>query len=205
MSRHLRHGEWDARVAAGHCLGLLAEHFQHHTPGDLAAAAADATALEAAAVASGEDVKLEPKPEDGGSSGGGASAEQQHHLLSFASFDVQQVLAQGTPMLASGGEVGWVQGKAGQGWRGGWMLTRLCHLRVLWQLRAPDCGPAPNGCSFCLREYTKMESVVLFLIASPRALESGMPLMLPCPALPSPAPSRECFWYAKLSSRVVKL
>jgi hypothetical protein len=100
VSRHLRHREWDARAAAGHCLGLLAEHFGHHTSAELQAAAA---------------VKLEQ--EEGTSAvatvaiGASAAAtaagtsEEQAHLLSFRSFDVQQVVAQGTPMLASGGEV----------------------------------------------------------------------------------------------------
>ncbi|KAL4458077.1 hypothetical protein ABPG75_012942 [Micractinium tetrahymenae] len=108
VARHLRHREWDARVAAGHCLGLLAEHFQHHTPADLAAAAAAQAA--AAASAGGEaeaaavDVKQEVKQEGGSDLAGATPAEPALHLLSFASFDVQQVLAQGTPMLASGGE-----------------------------------------------------------------------------------------------------
>lgn len=107
VARHLRHREWDARVAAGHCLGLLAEHFQHHTPADLAAAAA------VAAPESKEDeVKVEVKEEAGGPSTSGRP-EPAQHLLSFASFDVQQVLAQGTPMLASGGEEYEVPAEAG--------------------------------------------------------------------------------------------
>ncbi|KAI3435532.1 hypothetical protein D9Q98_001597 [Chlorella vulgaris] len=94
VSRHLRHKDWDARVAAGHCLGLLAEHFAHHTPADLQAAAA-------AGVAAVPDVKQEGV--EAGDSGAAADSELSH-LLSFSSFNVQQVLAQGTPMLASGGE-----------------------------------------------------------------------------------------------------
>ena len=96
VAAHLRHREWDARVAAGHCLGLLAEHFQHSTAADL-----EAAAVAGRGGAADAGVKQEP--------GGGGDAEA--HLLSFASFDVQQVLAQGTPMLASGGEVGWGLGR----------------------------------------------------------------------------------------------
>lgn len=98
VAAHLRHREWDARVAAGHCLGLLAEHFGHHTAQELEAAAA---AGSAAAAATGE---AELKQEDGGA-GGGSGVHAQPHLLSFSSFSVQQVLAQGTPMLSSAGEV----------------------------------------------------------------------------------------------------
>ena len=104
VSRHLRHREWDARAAAGHCLGLLAEHFGHHTSAELQAAAAAAA------------VKLEQEEVTGAvaTAASGAvvagttaasTSEEQAHLLSFRSFDVQQVVAQGTPMLASGGEV----------------------------------------------------------------------------------------------------
>ena len=102
MAAHLRHRDWDARVAAGHCLGLLAEHFSHHTAAELAAAAAAAgdavpeqAAVKQEAAAAGEAAAAPVKQEAAG----------EAHLLSFASFDVQQVLSQGTPMLASGGEV----------------------------------------------------------------------------------------------------
>lgn len=97
VSGHLRHNEWDARVAAGHCLGLLAEHFTHHTAADLEAAAA------AGAPDGGEPGV---KAEEGAAGAGGAGpADTSSHLLSFGSFSVKQVLEQGTPMLASGGEV----------------------------------------------------------------------------------------------------
>ena len=91
VSRHLRHRDWDARLAAGHCLGLLAQHFEHHTPDQLQRAAT-------AGVAKQE----EQQPEGGGRQ---AALHHQHHL-SFAGFSVGQVLQLGTPMLASGGEVG---------------------------------------------------------------------------------------------------
>ncbi len=105
VAAHLRHRDWDARVAAGHCLGLLAEHFGHHTASDLAAAAAaGGTAHEQHAA-----VKQEPAAAGEGPTGDGHAAKPEAgselHLLSFASFNVQQVLSQGTPMLASGGEV----------------------------------------------------------------------------------------------------
>ena len=105
VAAHLRHRDWDARVAAGHCLGLLAEHFGHHTASDLAAAAAAGAATDEQHAA----VKMEPAAAGEGpaSEGAGASSAggSEPHLLSFASFNVQQVMSQGTPMLASGGEV----------------------------------------------------------------------------------------------------
>lgn len=102
VAAHLRHRDWDARVAAGHCLGLLAEHFSHHTAADLAAAAAVGGAVDEQHAA----VKQEPAAvAEGAASEVKSEAGSQPHLLSFACFDVQQVLSQGTPMLASGGEV----------------------------------------------------------------------------------------------------
>lgn len=105
VARHLRHNDWDARVAAGHCLGLLAEHFQHHTPADLASAVGSGG--EGAAKAAAADVKQEGAGEPAGdtAAAAGAPAEPALHLLSFTGFNVRQVLSQGTPMLASGGEV----------------------------------------------------------------------------------------------------
>lgn len=92
-------------MAAGHCLGLLAEHFGHHTASELAAALAAGAAADEQHAA----VKQEPAAAGEGpaSEGPGAlsGAGSQPHLLSFASFNVRQVLSQGTPMLASGGEV----------------------------------------------------------------------------------------------------
>ncbi len=148
VARHLRHRDWDARVAAGHCLGLLAEHFQHHTPADLAAAAARQAATEAVAGRKGESQAStadlpEPVKQEGGSepadagaaaTAAGGAAEPALHLLSFASFDVQQVLAQGTPMLASGGEVGRPLATAGaqhsRGPRAAFSCPgRICRLR----------------------------------------------------------------------------
>jgi hypothetical protein len=85
---HLGHQDWDARLAAGHCLGLLARHFVHRTPADLAAAARSSPFDSAPAAATAP-----PKDDPGGGQ------------LLLASFDVARVLEQGKPLLASGGEV----------------------------------------------------------------------------------------------------
>lgn len=84
---HLKHKEWDARVAAGHCLGLLADHFQHVDVSDLCRAAG-------------------VKPEQlGGDMSEIKTEEDGQRKLSFKDFNVLQVLDQGTPLLASWGEV----------------------------------------------------------------------------------------------------
>lgn len=79
----LRHTQWDTRVAASTCLGLMAAHFTHHSVITLAEAA------EPAAAAS--PVKVEEL--------GAPSA------MSFQNFNISQVLQQGTALVASGGQV----------------------------------------------------------------------------------------------------
>jgi hypothetical protein len=80
-----RHRNWEARVAAGGCFRLLAEHMQHFTPGDLLAQAG-----------------LSPSklPTAGGDSG--------QHTAGFVleKFRLDQVLQNGKVLLQSGGEVG---------------------------------------------------------------------------------------------------
>lgn len=83
VSIHLRSNEWDARIAAAHCLGAIAEHFVHHTPADLAKAAGLSQADAASTI---------------------ASATPGEALLTFNSFDINAVVERGTPLLASGGE-----------------------------------------------------------------------------------------------------
>lgn len=71
----LQHKDWEARTAAGYCLGLIAEHVQHH----------DAAVLQAAAgqcAAHIDDETAQPLP----------------------AIDIQQVLKEGSPLLASGGQ-----------------------------------------------------------------------------------------------------
>lgn len=99
VSAHLRHKDWDARVAAAHCLGLLAEHFAHPgVPHLLRAAGAGPSEPPAVAVKQeAGDVKAEP-----GEAGAG---EEGRHMLRFESFQIGQVLEQGTPLLASWGVV----------------------------------------------------------------------------------------------------
>jgi hypothetical protein len=82
----VRSKTWDTRVAAGECIGRLAEHFCHHTPEDLKRAAASG--------ADADNSHARPSGTDATDSG----------LLSFANFDIEQVLQQGTVLLASGGQ-----------------------------------------------------------------------------------------------------
>ncbi|KAL3139542.1 btaf1 RNA polymerase II, B-TFIID transcription factor-associated, 170kDa [Trebouxia sp. C0009 RCD-2024] len=77
----LRHTQWDTRVAASTCLGLMAAHFTHHSVITLADAAGPAT---------GSPVKTEALD--------GASA------MPFQDFNITQVLQQGTVLVASGGQ-----------------------------------------------------------------------------------------------------
>lgn len=78
-------------MAAGHCLGTIAEHFLHHTPDTLREA-----------ITKGEpDIRTDVKNENASADGGQIPVTA---LLSFATFDVRAVLDQGTPLLASGGD-----------------------------------------------------------------------------------------------------
>lgn len=152
VAAHLRHPAWDARVAAGHCLGLLAERFAHHTAEDLRAAAAAAAAAGEAGEAAGaaaakqEGVKQEAGADSSAAPSAGGAGEQQLHLLSFSSFSVDRVLAQGTPMLASGGEVRCSRAaEPGRlGWaclRAGCLTVRCCRLSHTLLLAAPPPPP----------------------------------------------------------------
>ncbi len=86
---------WDARVAAGETLGLLADAFPHHTPPDLEAAAASAG----------------PSSSTGNGAGAASTAVPLQSTSALAGFVLQQVLAKGKPLLSSGGQVGapWLQ------------------------------------------------------------------------------------------------
>lgn len=88
----LRSKHWDSRVAAGDCLGLIAEHCLHHSAADLQHAAPFASAVK-------PEIKGEP---DGGTVEvkGGSEAP-----LSFQNFEIERVMAKGTVLLASGGTV----------------------------------------------------------------------------------------------------
>ncbi len=91
VSRHLRHKEWDARVAAAHCLGKIADHIQHHTPTTLATAAGidSLGSLEATIKHESDDTNT--------------FTTTTTSLLSFNTFNVATVVQQGTPLLASAG------------------------------------------------------------------------------------------------------
>eukprot|EP00873_Tetraselmis_striata_P035112 jgi/Tetstr1/455376/TSEL_042208.t1 len=85
----LGHNAWVARVAAGEALGQIAEHFRQPSVDDLRAAA-------------GMPQERGGKPHTEGEQ---AAAEAEgEEAFSFHTFDLQQVLDKGTPMLASGGQ-----------------------------------------------------------------------------------------------------
>lgn len=81
---------WETRTAAGECIGLIAEHVQHPSVADLQQAAAASVASEDAHAGPGS---AEPEL---------ATCEG---MLALEGLDMQRVLEQGTPLLASGGQV----------------------------------------------------------------------------------------------------
>ena len=81
---------WETRTAAGECIGLIAEHVQHPAAADLQRVAADCAASPGAH-AGGEDAD--------------EAAPAGEGMLSLDAIDMQRVMEQGTPLLASGGQV----------------------------------------------------------------------------------------------------
>jgi hypothetical protein len=128
-------------VAAGDCLGRIAEHAAHPTPADLAraAAAAQGPSVPGCDPPPASELRAAPPAPAAG------AAEE---ALTLAGFDLARVLAQGTQLLASGGQVlarsggltaqhSCARGTAGAGnllsaLRGYWRYTgpvkRLCPL-----------------------------------------------------------------------------
>ena len=97
----LRHKSWDARVAAGKCLGLIAEHAAHPSPADLACAAA-------ASSTAGSGKTLDPRPAPVEAPEAPASVAvggAEDDALTLRGFDLARVLERGTQLLASGGQV----------------------------------------------------------------------------------------------------
>ena len=90
----LRSKQWDTRVAAGECLGLIAEHCEHHTPAEL---------LKAAGVV--DSVKAEPGDHANGANPGSHAGGEADAPLSFQNFRIEQVMDKGSLLLASGGTV----------------------------------------------------------------------------------------------------
>lgn len=90
MRQLLRSKHWYSRVAAGDCLGLIAEHCVHHSAAELQRAAGSAAAAQ-------------PEPVPGDEPG--APLAESDAPLSFQSFHIEQVMAKGAVLLASGGTV----------------------------------------------------------------------------------------------------
>lgn len=89
--------DWDARVAGAHCLGLIAQHFCHHTPASLLNTVTTTTST----------IKPNPPPDDKPTIPSNQNQDNQEEyegMLKFSTFDISQVLKQGRPLLASGGE-----------------------------------------------------------------------------------------------------
>ncbi|KAL0040872.1 hypothetical protein WJX79_008076 [Trebouxia sp. C0005] len=80
IRRCLRNKQWDTRIAASVCLGLMAAHFTHHSVITLAEQAEQNPTV----------VKIKPEPTEG--------------AMTFQTFDICQVLQQGTVLVASGGQ-----------------------------------------------------------------------------------------------------
>lgn len=96
----LRHKSWDARVAAGECLGLIAEQAAHPSPADLASAAAGSAA------GSGKTLIPRPAPLEAPKAPASvAVARAEDGALTLTGFDLARVLERGTQLLASGGQV----------------------------------------------------------------------------------------------------
>ena len=131
-------------------------------PASQPGAEANPSAAAAAAAAACAAVKREePEPSAEGSAGAAAAAAAAaaEQALRLASFDVRRVLEQGTPLLASGGEVG-----RGGGWGpwgsgclpgaaaaadAGWaslllLLSALLWTCVLLRVRCPAAAAAAN-------------------------------------------------------------
>ena len=85
IALHLRSRDWEARIAASYCLGLIAEHFQHHTPQSLLDACRQPMGFPCAS-----STATQQRPSQG--------------MLSFTTFDIFTVLKQGRSLLSSGGE-----------------------------------------------------------------------------------------------------
>jgi hypothetical protein len=81
---------WETRTAAGECIGLIAEHVQHPTAADLQRAAAGCTASPGTQTTTAD---------------ADAAAPEGDGMLSLDAMDMQRVMEQGTPLLASGGQV----------------------------------------------------------------------------------------------------
>ena len=74
--------QWEARVAAGVCFGLVAEHTQHYTAAELRAAAGDSSGTR--------------KPE---------ATEEEGACFGLEGFSLKRVLEQGSALVQSGGQV----------------------------------------------------------------------------------------------------
>ena len=97
----LRHKSWDARVAAGECLGLIAEHAAHPSPADLASAAAAGSAAGSCKTLTPRPAPVEAPEAPASVAVGGA----EDGALTLRGFDLARVLERGTQLLASGGQV----------------------------------------------------------------------------------------------------
>ena len=80
IRRCLRSKQWDTRIAASLCLGVMAAHFTHHSVITLAEQAEQNSTV----------IEIKPEPTEG--------------AMTFQTLDICQVLQQGTVLVASGGQ-----------------------------------------------------------------------------------------------------
>jgi len=91
VSACLYHKSWEARVAAGEAIGLLADAFPHATAADLE---------QHCLACGGGSLAAE------GDAGAGGAPGATAYAVTFQDFNLRQILDKGQPLLASGGQVG---------------------------------------------------------------------------------------------------
>ena len=74
--------QWEARVSAGICFGLVAEHTQHYTAAELRAAAGDSSVT-----------------------GKSEASQEEGACFGLEGFSLDRVLEQGSALVQSGGQV----------------------------------------------------------------------------------------------------
>lgn len=135
---------WEARVAAGEALGLVADFCQHYSAHELSHAFNEQQQQAAA----GEH-------HDAGPSGAAASSSNvpmvgQSISISLSDFNIQQVLDKGTPLAVSGGQVSaWPALPNVASLPGTWLKSKhVCYMMYRSPcMRAPGRVGAMQVCS----------------------------------------------------------
>ena len=126
---YLYHKNWETRVAAGEAIAYLADIFQHQSPEDLRQHALSCGV-----------------PQD-------ALQPVQPCALSFTGFGLQQVLDRGTPLGASGGQVGKAVG-VGPTPPPPNVICNVCATVFLWRLVTHQCQSSVSSLRGVLAHLT---------------------------------------------------